>query len=288
MPAWGVGVSLAALALGPAGVCLAQPTIQLRLVERTGQTEVTSSDAVLNFAVQGRVVGDDPGVGIGGFAFAIVINGEAQNRGTFSRDRISNPDGTYYSGIAGPATGFMSGVDAQHGYLVGINSVFNGLINASGGGWTQTPSQDIGLISGLSAGPAFLNTPGVDADQDGVPDTNSDGVAKLPPSIMTTYFGADNNWIDLYRFRYTVTNFTPRDLDFHIISTSSDLDPVGFTFTDAEETSGSWGTINTQVSIPPQNVEGFVGTVLPSPGAGATMLAATGWIARRRRQQTMR
>jgi hypothetical protein len=284
MPVRGAGVSLAALAFGPASWCLAQAQIQLRLVERSGQIVASATDPVLNFAVQGRVVGNGVGVGIGGFAFAIVIGGESQSWGTFGRDRITNSDGTYYAGIASSGGGVISGVDGQHAYLVGINSIFNGLINASGGGWTQTPSQDIGLVSGLAAGQSFLSTPGVDTDQDGVPDSASEGSAKLPPEIMSDYFGAAGTWIDLYRFHYTVSNLTARSLDFHIISTSSDPDPVGFYFTEAQQTSGNWGTINTQQAITPDNVQGFVGLVIPAPGGGAAVLLGAAWGSRRRRR----
>ncbi|HVU64026.1 MAG TPA: hypothetical protein VHC70_08620 [Phycisphaerales bacterium] len=278
-------MSLASLAIAPASLCLAQPVIQLRLVERTGQSTVTSADTLLNFAVQGRVDAPDAAVGIGGFAFSIIIDGEAQNWGTLARDRISNPDGTYYPGVLGPGSGYGNGIAAQYAYLAGISSIFNGLINSSGGGWTQTPSQDIGLISGLSAGRYFLGTPGVDTDGDGVPDTASGESAKLPPSVMTEYFGAKGTWIDLYRFRYTVTDLTPRELDFHIATTSTDADPVGFYFTEAQETSGNWGTINTQIAIRPEDITGLEVQVVPASGPGAPLLVALGWGARRRRRR---
>ena len=174
---------------------------------------------------------------------------------------------------------------SQFGYLVGVSNIFNGLINASGGGWTQTPSQDIGLVSGLSAGMYLLSTPGVDKDSDGVPDGASGAAAKLLPQTMSDYFGADGNWIDLYRFRYIVTNFSARTLDLHLITTSSDPDPVAYTFSSLQSTAGSWGIASTLVGVPPEDVQGVRIQVIPSPGASALALMGVGLVAARRNRR---
>ncbi len=286
----GVFLALAAAApVGVAGLCHAQQAkVELRIVERTNQITVSPTDAVLNFAVQGRVLDGGLGggggtVGLGGFAFAIILNGESPSHGTLARDAITKPDNTYFEGITGAPPGSWGGVAHQYGYLIGLNVSFNGLINASGGGWTQTPSQDIGLVSGFAAGSYLLSTPGVDDDFSGAPDTAVGDTAILPPAIMQDYFGAGGNWIDLFRFRYTVTNFTSRVLDLHLVSTSADPDPTAYTFTRLESTDNSWGMVSTLISVPPEDITGLKLQVIPAP---ATMLGAVviGAAAARRRR----
>jgi hypothetical protein len=267
--------------IGLAGMSLAQSNVEFRIVERTNQAVVSPLDQVLNFAVQGRVVGTEADVGIGGFAFAIVFNGESPSAGVPGFDRITSADGTYYSGIAGGGGGSTVGVARQYGYLVGISNIFNGMINSSGGGWTQTPSQDIGNISGLTAGSYLLGTPGVDVDQDGTPDGATGSSATLSTETMTDYFGANGKWVDLYRFRYVVTNFSARWLDLHLITTSSDPDPVAFTFSSLQSSAGSWGISSTPVGVSPEDVQGLRVQVIPSPGTAALSLAAACVIAAR-------
>ncbi|HMN40714.1 MAG TPA: hypothetical protein PKE29_07685 [Phycisphaerales bacterium] len=285
--AGGVFLALAAgTSVGVAGVCRAQSKVEFRIVERTGQGVVSPSDAVLNLAVQGRVLDSTSKVGIGGFTFAIILNGESPAFGTLARDPISNPDGTYFSGITGQPSGSTNGVARQYAYLVGINAAFNGLINASGGGWTQTPSQDIGLIAGFSAQSRLLGTPGVDEDYDGTPDAAVGAEAILPAQIMQSYFGAGGVWIDLYRFRYTVNNFGARELDLHLVSTSSDPNPSAFTFTRLEFTNNTWGMVSTSTSVLPGDITGLKLDVVPGPGSGVgvgVLLLGAAGIQRRRR-----
>jgi hypothetical protein len=278
-------LAMAGAAAGLSRVCHAQQAkVELRIVERTGQMVASPSDKVLNFAVQGRVL--DPGsqVGIGGFAFAIIFNGEAPTAGTLARDPISLIDGQYFGGTTGAPEGSFIGVARQYQYLVGLDGRFNGLINASGGGWTQTPSTDIGLISGLAAGQYLLGTPGVDTDLDGAPDTSSGEEAVLAGPIMSSYFGAGGNWIDLYRFRYTVSSFTARTLDVHLVSTSSDPDPSAFLFTKLESVDGSWGMVGAQVSVVQDDIQGVHVMVVPAPGCVAMGAMAASMVFGRRRR----
>ena len=53
--------------------------------------------------------------------------------------------------------------------------------------------------------------------------------ASVDPTILQTYF-AQGQFIDIYRFRYTVTNFTPRTLHFATLNLggTSFNDPLSF------------------------------------------------------------
>lgn len=212
------------------------PPVEFRIIERTGQTQATPDDGVLNFAVQARVNGGGPVRGLGAFSLNIIITGESQTFGALSRDRISNVDGTYFAGIAGPASGVSAGLARQYGYYAGINGAYNGLINSSGATWTQTSSQDIGLITGAPLGSYLIGTPGVDVNEDGDPDTAVFGSgqpsATLPASIMREYFAADT-WVDIYRFRYTLSSFSPRDLNLGITGDGVAHSPTYRTFSRA-------------------------------------------------------
>jgi hypothetical protein len=123
-------------------------SVQFRLIERTGQTAFNSSDSLLEIAVQVRVTGGN----LGGFNFDI-HTGDAEARGTLSRARISNSDHTYFSGSpwAPNSSVGTGGVASTFSYLAGINSSFNGLINVSGGSFTNNPNEnEIGLIAGAA------------------------------------------------------------------------------------------------------------------------------------------
>ncbi len=222
------------------GVAAAQ-TVEFRIVEREGQTTISSAaDAELNMAVQARVVGGAAGTALGNFAFALVIQNEPDSFGTLTRCLTSNLDGTYASTIAINQTVGLGGLPRHYSYLATINSSFNGAINFSAGQFTNTTEQEIGLIIGSPAGPALLGTPGLDANSDGNPDTYSGtgSTAPLDPGIGDTYFGAGGNWIDVYRFRYTATNLTSRTLFF-------DLRPsLAQGFRSLLVSSGVWGPAN--------------------------------------------
>jgi hypothetical protein len=224
-------LSVAAALAVCAGVVQAQ-TVELRIVERTGRSAVTgASDAELNCAVQGRVVGGPAGSILANFTFAIRIVGEPETSGLFARGLIDNADHTYASEVGLSSTVGRGGVASQYSYLAALNASFNGLINTTNSGYAGYPDQDIGEITGDATGSALLNTPGIDADGDGNPDTwsgNGSGAAPpngvlvgINPGAATTYFAAGGNWIDLYRFRYTVSEFTARTLVFRLQSATA-------------------------------------------------------------------
>jgi hypothetical protein len=219
------------------GVATAQ-TVEFRIVEREGQSTISSSaDAELNMAVQARIVGGAPGTALGNFSFDIVMPGEPDSFGTLAKGLISNLDGTYAAAIAANASVGRGGLARQYTYFAALNAGFNGLINVSGGTFTNTPVQEIGLVTGVSAGTALLGTPGIDADSDGNPDTwpGSGSTAPLDPAAGATYFGVGGAWIDIYHFRYTATNLTSRTLQFELRGTTSQ------TFLGLLMSNGVWG-----------------------------------------------
>ncbi len=267
------------------GAAQGQVRAEFRIVERTGQSAADSSDNVLNFAVQARITSPGNTLGLGEYAFAMVINGEGESRGVLSRDRITAlNDGTYYSGIAGPGAGFASGVAQQFGYTAAINSQFNGLINQSAGVWTQTSSQDIGLVVGSAYGSSLLQAPGVDTDGDGTPDTAIGANAVIPQSIMGPYFAA-GQFIDIYRFRYTVTDLSARTLNFQLRSSDTTPLPQAWTFVSANLQQGLWGVSpTTQVAVSAADFQGISIAVTPAPGAAGLLgLACVAGMGRRRR-----
>jgi hypothetical protein len=240
---------LAAAACGMMGMSATAQTVEFRFVERTGQTNATPGDALLEMAVQARVTG---GADLGGFNFNIVIAGEPDSSGTLQKAVISNGDHTYFtvptdgaSWTANASVG-RGGIASSFTYLAGLSASFNGLINVSGGVFTNTPSQEIGLISGVASGNGLTSTPGIDADGDGIPDLapSNGGVSQtgetcpLPASAEGPYF-ANGQFIDIYRFRYTVTEFTPRLLNFTLTSVGAQ------TFTHLIFSTGIWGTATT-------------------------------------------
>jgi hypothetical protein len=214
----------AAIVLALAGHGGAQ-TVEFRIVERTGQTQVSSADALLELAVQARVTPGPLGSYLGGFNFNIVLSPEPEANGTLQKARIMagyvfGVGNAYYTGTPWAPNSIVGvgGIAGQFSYLAGISGTFNGYINMSGGTFTNGPDQEIGVIAGAATGNALLQTPGIDSDGNSVPDTapsNGTGlsanneVAPLDPSLAGTYF-ADGQFIDIYRFRYTVTNFAPR------------------------------------------------------------------------------
>ena len=47
--------------------------------------------------------------------------------------------------------------------------------------------------------------------------------APLTPAASPIYFGAAAHWVDVYHFRYTVSNFTSRTLVFHLNNTQASV-----------------------------------------------------------------
>ncbi|HMN40938.1 MAG TPA: PEP-CTERM sorting domain-containing protein [Phycisphaerales bacterium] len=272
-------IALAALA----GTVTAQSSIDYRIVERTGQTEANAVDGVLDLAIQARVNG---GAALGGFGFNAVIPGEPDANGTLQFGRITDGLGNYVNTFGVGGVVGQHGLAKQYSYLAGISSAFNGQINLSNGTFTNTPgNQEIGLITGSALGGALTGAPGFDPDGEGNPSTWSGyGVGAIPPAgatatlpaaIGATYF-AQGQFIDIYRFRYTVTNFANRALVFTLEGLTSQ------TFNSLAYAGGQWGidsaTFTGQVNLTPLTVQ-----VVPAP-ASAALLGLGGLVAARRRR----
>jgi hypothetical protein len=207
------------IAISIAGSATAQ-TVEFRVIERhPGGTGLNSGNIligpgynILDYAVQARVTGAAD-VGFGQASFSIQMPGEFESRGTLVRGTINNADGSYFPTIAtSSSAGKRVGVANAYAYLVGLDSKFNGVINGSSGSWTQSSAQqDIGLITPAARGASYLQyvdlqgaTPG--SDPDGVPDN---GTGQVDPDVLNQYFGANGNWVDIYRFEYIVSDFMP-------------------------------------------------------------------------------
>jgi hypothetical protein len=212
---------LAAAALNAAA---SAQTVEFRIVERTGQTQVTpGGDVVLDFAVQAKVTAGAVGTALCGFAFDIVMVGEPDASGLLAKGLISNPDHTYAAGFSANSAVGSGGLAAQYDSLANISAVFNGSINTSVASFTNTPgNQEIGLVTGAMLSPAILATPGMDPLGEGNPATWSGyghgatpifgSTAALDPAIGAGFF-AEGQFVDVYRFRYTVTDFTGRQIN---------------------------------------------------------------------------
>lgn len=256
--------------------------VEVRIVERTGQVVADAADPQLDFAVQVRV--NSSTRALSNPVFGLRLFGEAQSRGQFSFGRISRLDDRMYtSEVGGPGPGFESGLAAQYRYNVDINSAFNGLINANGGPWTQGPDQDIGLVFGRSLGARLVQTPGLDADGDEVPDTAAPGAttAVVPGEILSAYF-AQQNWIDVYRFRYRVIDLSPRVLDLRVLDDPSIFAMAVFNG-EIVLGNGVWGQFVESVPRSEIAVTNWTGTVIPAPSVGGMILMCAVVGARRRR-----
>jgi hypothetical protein len=211
-----------AACVGGAGSASAQ-TVEYRIVERTGRTMVTgTADAQLNFAVQARVRNAGPITGLGQFGFDIRLMGEPETSGTFAREIISNGDYTYATTIGVSSVVGRGGLASQFTMLAHLSTNFNGLFNVSGGSFTNSPDNEIGVIGG---GVEIGETAGVDQDGDGWPDGLDPNALyfSFDPATASTYFGASGNWSDIYRFRYTVTDFTPRTIVLRVQNPSANV-----------------------------------------------------------------
>lgn len=256
--------------------------VDVRIVERTGQMVADAADPQLDFAVQVRV--NSSTRALASPTFPIRLFGESQSHGQLSFGRISRRDDrTYTPEVGGPAPAFESGLAAQYRWQADLNSAFNGLINASGGSWTQTPDQDIGLIGGRSIGERLLGTPGLDTDGDGHPDTAAPGATRvnMPEDIQRDYF-AKQNWIDVYRFRYRVTDLTPRSLDVRIFE-----DPLVLTFDlfngEIFFANGVWTMRFETIQRSEISIVNWTGMVVPAPSGAAMILLGMASGVRRRR-----
>ncbi|HMN42728.1 MAG TPA: hypothetical protein PKE29_17950 [Phycisphaerales bacterium] len=275
----------AASAVAVSGASFTQArVVEFRIVERTGQTVANPADPVLDFAVQARVIGGT----LAGFSIeTLTILGEPDSYGTLARGIISELDGTYSSAIGVSATVGRAGLARQFTYVAGINSSFNGLINTSGGTFSNGPNQEIGIISASAAGSALLGTPGIDDDGDGNPDGWSGNGLPAPPTngtlvpiptaIAQEYF-ASGQFIDVYRFRYTVANFSSRVLAFSTndVTTITSVGSMIFN-------NGLWGAYGVSESSV-ATTQTLQIAVVPGPGGAAILcLAGVRLFARRRR-----
>ncbi len=286
-----------AIALVAAAGAVHAQSVEFRIVERRGQTSWTPAttlaplnDGVLDLAVQARVVGGTAGRGIGNFNFNVTTtSGEAESRGSLARARISNTGtGTYNTSATQydlSSTLGQGGLAATYIYLAGINGAFNGVINSSSGTYTNNAAeQDIGLITGAPIGGSLLTTFGsagvVDANGDPVPDTypGTGTTATLDNALANTYLGANGNFVDLYHFRYTITNSTiDRTIVFAITGAAAQ------TFGSLASSSGVWGPAGiTDATVSVGSPLSFR-VIVPAP-ASAALLGLGGLMAARRRR----
>jgi len=256
----------------------------------TPGTTLTSANPSGNYAVQARVTAGANGSALAGFSFDIVIPGEPDANGTIAKLRIMSlaGDGTYFNGAAATNSSIgAGGMARQYSYLAGINSQFNGLVNTSGGTFTnQAGQQEIGLITGSATGSALLGTPGVDPAGEGnvgtwsgygVGGTPASGnTASVDPAIGPVYF-AQGQFIDLYRFRYTATNFTQRTLSLTLANAAAQV------FNQFVFNNGSWGPQASNVAAANVTTTPLSVPVTPAP-ASAALLGLGGLVAARRRR----
>jgi hypothetical protein len=252
-------------------------------------TFLTSASPSGNYAVQARVTAGANGSALGGFSFDIVIPGEADANGTLAKLRISAADGTYYSGAAVTnATVGAGGIARTYSYLAGISASFNGLINTSSGTFTNQPTQqEIGLVTGSATGSALLATPTFDPSNEGNPATWSGyGVGATPPSgatapidpVLGPQYFAQGQFIDIYRFRYTVSNFTGRQFTITVANASAQV------FNQFVFNNGAWGPQATTVAAGNITTTGLMtGTAFPAP-TSAALLGLGAVVASRRRR----
>lgn len=154
----------------------------------------------------------------------------------------SNADGRYAPNVANTENSEIGkgGLAAQYSYPATINADFNGLINESGGTFTNTvTSQEIGMISGSPAGAGLLLQTDVNAD--GNPDTypGTGTFAPLSVDYARGYLGAGGNFVDVYRFKYTIRQFNGSrgGITFRFENVSAQV------VTELERVNGLWGPV---------------------------------------------
>lgn len=251
-----------------AGLAQAQ-SVEFRIIERQGQTVVPSNlgtmattDAVLNYAVQARVVGGTAGEFLGNFSFDIVASGEADSYGTLAKLLISNADGTYTPNTAQVTNNAVGrgGLAAAYSYLAGISPNYNGLLNTSGGAFTNTPgSQEVGLVTGSPAGNSALLV----LDPFGV----WNPPIPFDPAITAEFLGAAGNFVDVYRFKYTVTTIPTSTYRAATFSLQNITAQVGTAF---QLSNGLFSPVQSPASATATGSTVFIGTP-PSPGVGASI-----------------
>ena len=275
------------LLMAAAGATQAQ-SVEFRIVERQGQVSIPfmvgatpTTDNVLNYSVQARVVGGTATQFLGTFQFDIVASGEPDSLGTLSKLLTSNADGTYAANTAqaNNSTIGRGGLSAIYTYLAGIGANFNGLINTSAGSFTNTPgNQEIGLVTGFPAGNSLLLL--TDLNLDGNPDTypGTGTTAPVDPSIASEFLGASGNFVDVYRFKYTVSNTTTiRFITFGLANASAQIG------TSLQFTNGVWGPVQANAPFVATTANPILTGIFPSPGAaGVFACAGLLWTRRRR------
>jgi hypothetical protein len=271
-----------------AGAANAQvPAVQFQIVERQGQSSIpnpptgtTVADNVLNFAIQARVTGGTATDFLGNFSFDIVASGESDSNGTLTKLLTSNLDGSYAANTTQTNSSAVGrgGLPAIYTYLAGINPNFNGLINTSGGTFTNTAgSQEIGLVTGSPTGNALLLL--TDTAGSGAPDTypGSGNTAPIDPTIASTYMGAGGNFVDVYRFKYTVSDVTTaRNITFTLANLTAQIGNSLLL------SNGVWGPVQANAGATSTGVTVNVVGV-PAP-ASAALLGLGGLVAARRRR----
>ena len=275
--------SLSAIVVVACAAATHGQTVEFRVVERTGQTEASSADSVLDLAVQARFNGTNS---LGGFYFDVRILGEAESRGTLARGTISNADGTYDPTLSFGSVVGRHGLARQYSYFANVNPNFNGLVNTSSGTFVNTPDQELGLVTSFVQGAPLLGTPGVDADTDGHPDTWSGNGTGATPANLTTaalnttvassYLG-HGQFVDVYRFRYAVTDLGARTLRFRLQGV------IAQQFTQLVYSGGQWGAQNTAVPSTAILSSGLDITVIPAPATLGVLGVGLLLISRRRR-----
>lgn len=206
-------VAAIALAVGAVHANAQNGTVEYRIRELTGQTVAGPNDPVLDFTIEGRVIGV-ANRGLGDWGFNIRLFGEPEGvaNGMLARLRISELEGAYFTGVPTTSTtgGGVVGMARHFRYLVGLNPVFNGEINLSVATFRNGADQEIGLITGSARGANLESTGIVTNDGAGIfaPATGAAFTAAL-----TGWFGANAAWVELYRFRYTIADFTPRSIN---------------------------------------------------------------------------
>ncbi len=247
-----------------AGIASGQ-SVEFRIFERQGQTSVPSipgttptTDTVLNYAVQARVVGGTAGEFLGNFSFDIVASGEADSYGTLAKLLISNADGTYNE--HGAVTNNAVGRGGLACTPLGISPNYNGLLNTSGGVFTNTPgSQEIGLVTGSPAGNSALLV----LDPGGI----WNPPIPFDPAITAEFLGASGNFVDVYRFKYTVTTIPTSTYRAATFSLQNITAQVGTGF---QIFNGVFTPVQSPASATATGSTVFIGTP-PSPGVGASL-----------------
>lgn len=271
------GLKLSALAASAsvlAGSMAAGQTVEFRLREMTGQSSfASSSDVTLDFVIEARVVGATGPIGIASFGL-MFFSWAGENAGTFARLRINNADQSYFTGAPTTSTtgGGMAGVAYPFRSLVAQNVSNNGVSNppVTATGLTNTLcAGELSGVRGLTGGTFLLNT--LDKDLDGIPDSSPlngsgqvvpDGtIVALDSTISDQSFGSNNNFVQLYRFRYTLAN--PSVLQNLTLTAHVSEPPT--VFTQVQKTAGGWQPVPIPAAFTSSSMmwtNGFLGNTI--------------------------